>query len=989
MVTKGIIKTIDYNGNTCTVRVPFFETANNDEIVSEAAVSNTPGSYNGYKVGDVVWVAFEDGSMDHPVVIGKLYLGVESEKADPRGTLNVVDSRVSNSAEIPFDTKLGSNPADNVANTNVPFSSLDQVANSLSTAEVNIAQNDRDYGNRFKLVGEEINYEASRKLDHTGESEAFGWELRPEHWKVYKKTTANGATTTKDILTVNDDGLTVTGTVQADDGHIGKFLIGATHTCPVKDAEGNTTSTVQASGIFSENFIEKFEDEATKRGVYVGTDGIKVGSNFSVDTSGVVTATELVLKPENVYLEEEETDPETGRPRRRTLKKRIEDGDTATDTLMEVLENNLGAGITSTKMTSDFIVAPYLGVKGAHITDALVVGDKDTPKLAIDITNPAVKIGGFDVSTSGISSTDFGSTYASAGSKDSGIYVGTDGIKLGKTFSVSSSGTVVATDLIITGNKSIETALSDTQTAAESTAKGYADTAEGNAKTAAQGYANTAEANAKSDAETKLEAALSSNSGHTTLGDTWLSTTDVYAKNLTVKKADITDKLEVKSGNNTILYASTSDPDNVKVGGWTLGNNSLRAVSSYQENEGGTSSTSTHAFLSSSNAGIEATVNGSKQAWALKVGSYFGVTPSGLLDINSAKIGDWSLSDDGLISKQLEVKKTGLKLWDSSQIEHIALAVDNSYSKSWLTADTDEFRITTSAENNGFKFTKASSGYVNVNVTLKVSGETLTATLSLGSGHTVSPVPDKLPSTLTIEGIKVGKQPWIGYYNEKTTSITFSAGTTIAGGSTSKNVGMNCDTVWGAGVGFVDDRSSITVNRNVYSPATGKGINYSYTDLLPDGTSGTYSLGDSTHHWKQIYIDGVNGASATSTDSDRKLKNTIEYDISKYDAVFDNLKPVSYKYNNSNSGRTHLGLIAQDVQEAIQQAGLTDKDYSIVTIDGPGFDIAQGIVVDEAETTYRIRYPQLHALEIRQIQLLKHEIKRLKAEIEELKSKKS
>lgn len=660
MVTKGIIKTIDYNGNTCTVRVPFFETANNDEIVSEAAVSNTPGSYNGYKVGDVVWVAFEDGSMDHPVVIGKLYLGVESEKADPRGTLNVVDSRVSNSAEIPFDTKLGSNPADNVANTNVPFSSLDQVANSLSTAEVNIAQNDRDYGNRFKLVGEEINYEASRKLDHTGESEAFGWELKPEHWKVYKKTTANGATTTKDILTVNDDGLTVTGTVQADDGHIGKFLIGATHTCPVKDAEGNTTSTVQASGIFSENFIEKFEDEATKRGVYVGTDGIKVGSNFSVDTSGVVTATELVLKPENVYLEEEETDPETGRPRRRTLKKRIEDGDTATDTLTEVLENNLGTGITSTKMTSDFIVAPYLGVKGAHITDALVVGDAASPKLAIDIDNPAVKIGGFEVSTSGIYSTGFGSSYSAAGSKDSGIYVGTDGIKLGKTFSVSPAGAVVATNLTITGNKTIETALSDTQSAAENTAKGYADTAEGNAKTAAQGYANTAESNAKTaaqgyantaesnaktEAQAKLEAALSTNNGHTTLGDTWLSTTDVYARNLTVQKADITDKLEVKNGTNTIIYANTAEPNNVRLGNFVVDTNSISLPDS-NGNKFGTAGSVIMCTGTSGTADIGG--SGSVNGWNFAAGTNFGVRTdsSGISEFYASKgrVAGWNIN---------------------------------------------------------------------------------------------------------------------------------------------------------------------------------------------------------------------------------------------------------------------------------------------------------------------------------------------------------
>ena len=68
MITKGIIKSIDLLGNTCTVHLPFFETAGNDPIIETATVSNTPGSYNGYKVGDVVYVAFEDGNMDTPVV---------------------------------------------------------------------------------------------------------------------------------------------------------------------------------------------------------------------------------------------------------------------------------------------------------------------------------------------------------------------------------------------------------------------------------------------------------------------------------------------------------------------------------------------------------------------------------------------------------------------------------------------------------------------------------------------------------------------------------------------------------------------------------------------------------------------------------------------------------------------------------------------------------------------------------------------------------
>jgi hypothetical protein len=152
MVTKGIIKSIDLLGNTCTVHIPFFETAGNDPIIETATVSNTPGSYNGYKVGDVVYVAFEDGSMSNPVIIGKLYLGTEKEKADPRGVLNVEESSAAKKATLPADATLASNVDPNVPNTTTPYNSLFSIANGLNRLNTEVAQNDRDYGNRFKQV---------------------------------------------------------------------------------------------------------------------------------------------------------------------------------------------------------------------------------------------------------------------------------------------------------------------------------------------------------------------------------------------------------------------------------------------------------------------------------------------------------------------------------------------------------------------------------------------------------------------------------------------------------------------------------------------------------------------------------------------------------------------------------------------------------------------------------------------------------------------
>lgn len=152
MVTKGIIKSIDLLGNTCTVHIPFFETAGNDPIIETATVSNTPGSYNGYKVGDVVYVAFEDGSMSNPVIIGKLYLGTEKEKADPRGVINVEESSAAKKATLPADAKLAADLDPNVPNTTVPYNSLSSIANGLNKLNTDVGQMDRDFGNRLVQI---------------------------------------------------------------------------------------------------------------------------------------------------------------------------------------------------------------------------------------------------------------------------------------------------------------------------------------------------------------------------------------------------------------------------------------------------------------------------------------------------------------------------------------------------------------------------------------------------------------------------------------------------------------------------------------------------------------------------------------------------------------------------------------------------------------------------------------------------------------------
>ena len=206
MVTKGIITSIDFNGNTCQVRIPLFETAGNDPIISTAVVSNTPGSYNGYKVGDVVLVAFEDGKMETPVVIGKLYLGAEKEKADPRGSLNTESLVAAKTATVPADTKLTTDTDKNLPNTMNPYANLSSIANNLNKLNTDVNYLDVFTNNQFNSVitdvnkqGEQLrseikqtasNIEAKVDKEHDSTTTGLGWNLTDTKWTIDATNTA-------------------------------------------------------------------------------------------------------------------------------------------------------------------------------------------------------------------------------------------------------------------------------------------------------------------------------------------------------------------------------------------------------------------------------------------------------------------------------------------------------------------------------------------------------------------------------------------------------------------------------------------------------------------------------------------------------------------------------------------------------------------------------------------------------------------------------
>lgn len=133
--------------------------------------------------------------------------------------------------------------------------------------------------------------------------------------------------------------------------------------------------------------------------------------------------------------------------------------------------------------------------------------------------------------------------------------------------------------------------------------------------------------------------------------------------------------------------------------------------------------------------------------------------------------------------------------------------------------------------------------------------------------------------------------------------------------------------------------------------------------LRPAGDD-AYDVGTSSWRWSTIYA-----ATPTISTSDRSEKTDINYDISAYDAIFDALKPASFRYVNGTSGRTHTGFISQDIEDALESCGLTSTQFATF-IKSPQ---------DDGGYRYGLRYEELIALCVKQIQALKRRVTELEA----------
>ena len=138
-----------------------------------------------------------------------------------------------------------------------------------------------------------------------------------------------------------------------------------------------------------------------------------------------------------------------------------------------------------------------------------------------------------------------------------------------------------------------------------------------------------------------------------------------------------------------------------------------------------------------------------------------------------------------------------------------------------------------------------------------------------------------------------------------------------------------------------------------------------------------YDDGYDSFRWANIYgIDCYISNCACS--SDKNKKNSIEYDMQKYEDLFFKLKPTQFKFNEGTGDRYHVGFISQDVGEAIVESGLSTQDFGgFVKAPKKGMTLE----ADENDCSYYLRYNEFISLNTHMIQKLYKRIELLESEL--------
>ena len=208
---------------------------------------------------------------------------------------------------------------------------------------------------------------------------------------------------------------------------------------------------------------------------------------------------------------------------------------------------------------------------------------------------------------------------------------------------------------------------------------------------------------------------------------------------------------------------------------------------------------------------------------------------------------------------------------------------------------------------------------------------------------------------------------WLGYSTSLLGTATNKNGMHMASSDGSVEVAV---TNYGARMMYHDENNQIYISSGLVGIHT-NGAKYNFQSTMFYPSTRTITLGSSGAPWGQIY-----STNSSITTSDRNRKTDIVYDIdSRFDTLWGLLKPCTGKFVDGTSGRTHMFLISQDVEQAIEDAGLSSTDFAAF-IKSPR--------EEEEGYDYGLRYEEFVPLTIRHVQQLEEKVRDLEAQLSSL-----
>nr|BAR37873.1 hypothetical protein [uncultured Mediterranean phage uvMED] len=124
---------------------------------------------------------------------------------------------------------------------------------------------------------------------------------------------------------------------------------------------------------------------------------------------------------------------------------------------------------------------------------------------------------------------------------------------------------------------------------------------------------------------------------------------------------------------------------------------------------------------------------------------------------------------------------------------------------------------------------------------------------------------------------------------------------------------LGCEGSGNVVVGSGDIGLKMDNTNNIYRP---------YNVDSGSGVDNTGDLGSSSHRFKVVYA----GTGSINTSDERHKNNIADTDLG-LDFV-NKLKPKKYKLNDGQSGRTHYGLISQDVETLLGEISKSTTDFA-------------------------------------------------------------